>query len=480
VSQELLTVEQMKTAEAKAMAAGMSEKDLMERAGQAVVEVIFSHFSPRQTLVFCGPGKNGGDGKVVARLLKAEGWPVNVITTDKLPRTSELGSMLQEADLVVDGIFGTGLREPLIGDILSLIHLINMAGKPVVAIDIPSGIETNSGQCHGAAIKATHTVTFFRERPGHYLVPGRLLCGQLFVKDIGIAETLLPQTTISLNGPSLWVNSLKEPQPMDHKYSRGSCLIVGTGSMPGAVRLASLAARRIGAGLVRLMCKVEEYPVFATVAWGDIVTPLGSAQEFLDWTMDGHSHSLLWGTGALPHESTRQQAILLLESKKPCVLDGGALSSFEGRASELTRHLHENVILTPHEGEFQRLFPHLAFLNNKVEKAHKAAAEAGAIIVLKGYDTIIASPKGEIVINGNAPATLSTAGTGDVLAGLMAGLLAQDVDPFQAAAAAVWIHGEAANRVGLGLIAEDLLGEIPRILQLLSTLRTEKSSLLCE
>ncbi|MBL8676035.1 MAG: NAD(P)H-hydrate dehydratase [Alphaproteobacteria bacterium] len=480
MSQELLTVELMKLAEAKAKALGLSEEDLMKRAGKAVAEVILSQFSPRRVLVFCGPGKNGGDGRVVAHLLKAENWSVEVITTNNLPQISKLEEVLQEADLVVDGIFGAGLSQPLGGDILSLVHLINTSGKPVIAIDIPTGIETNSGQCYGAAIKATHTVTFFRARVGHYLVPGRLFCGKLFVKDIGITEPLLSQPNIFLNAPSLWVNSLKEPQPTDHKYSRGSCLIVGTGSMPGAVRLASLAARRIGAGLVRLMCKMEEYPTFAAIAWGDIVTPLGSAQEFLDWILDGHFHSLLWGTGALPQESTRQQAILLLESKKPCVLDGGALSSFEGHTLELTGHLHENAILTPHEGEFQRLFPHLAFLKNKVEKAHKAAVEVGSIIVLKGYDTIIASPKGEIIINSNAPATLSTAGTGDVLAGLMAGLLAQAIDPFQAAAAAVWIHGEAANRIGLGLIAEDLLGEIPRILQFLSTLRSEKPSLLCE
>ena len=480
MSQELLTVELMKIAEAKAKAIGLSEEDLMERAGKAVVEVILSQFSLRQVLIFCGPGKNGGDGQVVARLLKNEGWPVKVISTSNLPQISELEDELQEADLVVDGIFGAGLSQPLGADILNLIHLINISGKPVVAIDIPTGIETNSGQCQGAAIKATHTVTFFRARVGHYLVPGRLFCGKLFVKDIGITEPLLPRTNIFLNAPSLWVNSLKEPQPTEHKYSRGSCLIVGTGSIPGAVRLASLAARRIGAGLVRLICKMEEYPIFAASAWGDIVTPLGSAQEFLDWIFDAHSHSLLCGTGALSQECTREQAILLLESKKPCVLDGGALSSFEGRTLELARHLHENVILTPHEGEFQRLFPHLAFLKNKVEKAHKAAVEAGAVIVLKGYDTIIACPRGEVIINGNAPATLSTAGTGDVLAGLMAGLLAQAINPFQAAAAAVWIHGEAANRIGLGLIAEDLLGEISRILQLLSALRSEKPSFLCE
>lgn len=311
---------------------------------------------------------------------------------------------------------------------------------------------------------------FLRARPCHYLLPGRIYTGKLYVKDIGIPDKFLPPLTYYLNGPALWGEFLKSPQPLDHKYTRGACLVVGNGCMPGAVRLASLAARRVGAGLVRLMCKVDEYPIFATIAWGEIVTPVATAQEFLDWVFDERFNALLWGAGALPKESTREQAILLLSSNKPCVLDGGALSSFEGKTLDLTSHLHQNVILTPHEGEFQRLFPHLAFLKNKAEKALKASAEAGAIIVLKGYDTIIASPQGELIINANAPATLATAGTGDVLSGLMVGLLAQGVPPFQAAAAGVWIHGEAASRIGLGLIAEDLLGEIPDVLQFLSVL----------
>lgn len=276
---------------------------------------------------------------------------------------------------------------------------------------------------------------------------------------------------MQLNDPRLWNHLIKDPQPTDHKYNRGPCLINATGCMPGAIRLASLAARRTGAGIVRVMCKREEYALFATTAWGEIITPVGSAEEFLSWAEDKHFKAILWGAGTLPHESTREQAITILLTKKPCILDGGALSSFEGRTPELTNHLHENVILTPHEGEFLRLFPHLSFLKNKAEKALKASAETGVTIALKGNDTVIASPGGQLIINDNAPPTLATAGTGDILAGMMVSLLAQGIPPFDAAAAAVWIHGEMANRLGIGLIAEDLLSQIPRVLQELSEKR---------
>ena len=467
---ELLTEEGIGFVKKAVIAEGFLEKDLIERAGERVVEIILKHFSHRPAIVLCGPGKNGEDGKVVARLLKEKGWPVEIITLNALPSFEKIQHSLSQAELIVDGLLGSGLSKPLEGDILKLVELINASEKSVVAIDIPTGIDMDSGACYGIAVQATYTVTFLRARPCHYLLPGRIYTGKLYVKDIGIPDTFLPPITYYVNAPSLWGEFLKGPQPLDHKYTRGACLVIGNGCMPGAVRLASLAARRVGAGLVRLMCKVEEYPIFATIAWGEIVTPVSTAQEFLDWVMDKRFNALLWGAGALPKDSTREQAILLLASKKPCVLDGGALSSFEGKTQDLTSHLHQNVILTPHEGEFQRLFPHLAFLRNKAEKALKAAAEAGAVIVLKGYDTIIASPQGELIINENAPATLATAGTGDVLAGLMVGLLAQGLPPFQAAAAGVWIHGNAANHLGLGLIAEDLLSEIPDVLQLLNAL----------
>lgn len=468
---ELLTVENVREVEKAAIAAGLSEHVLMERAGEGVTEVILAKFAPCPTVVFCGFGKNGGDGKIVARLLKKKGWPVEVVNLADCPAYEKIETLLNQAGLIVDALFGTGLSRPLEEDALTLIHLMNAAGKPIVSIDIPSGIETNSGTCYGECIKATYTVTFFRARVGHYLLPGRGYRGQLFVKELGVPDDLLPPITAHLNGPQLWNNSLTVPQVLDHKYDRSPCLVVATGCMPGAIRLASLAARRAGAGLVRVICKREEYPLFATTAWGEIITPVGSAEDFLNWIEDKHFKAILWGAGTYPHESTREQAITILLTKKSCVLDGGALSSFEGKTQELTSHLHENVILTPHEGEFLRLFPHLAFLNNKAEKALKAAAEAGATIVLKGNDTVIASPQGQLIINANAPATLATAGTGDVLAGLMVSLLAQGIPPFQAAAAAVWMHGEAANHKGLGLIAEDLLGEIPSVLQALSKIR---------
>lgn len=465
---ELLTTEGIRAAEAACLQEGTSERELMEQAGQEVANVIISRFSPCTTLVMCGPGKNGGDAQVVARHLKEKGWPVKVVTLSTFMSKEEVLHALEKTDLIIDGLLGTGLSRPLEGKIQTLIHLMNLSNKPIVAIDIPSGIDTDSGEAWGEAVQATLTVTFFRARLGHFLLPGREATGHLFVRDIGIPEEVLPSTPYYLNQASEWQSCLRKPRPTDHKYTRGACLVVGNGSMPGALRLAAMASRRIGAGLVKITCKSEDYPVLAGTVWGDIIFPVKTAKIFLDCVEDARFKALLWGTGALPKGSTREQALLLLSTKKPCVLDGGALSSFKGKTQMLTKSLHENVILTPHEGEFLSLFPHLAFLKNKAEKARKAALETGAIVVLKGYDTIIASSDGKIIINANAPATLATAGTGDVLAGMMVGLLAQGLPPFQAAAAAVWIHGEAANRKGLGLIAEDLLDQIPAVLQSLS------------
>ncbi len=462
---ELLTSGEMKLAEEAAIEAGLSEATLMENAGKAAFEVIVTEFKPCHVVVVCGPGKNGGDGQVVARLLKESGWFVHVLTLMNLPAHEIVQRELNESDLIVDALFGTGLSRTLEGESKALVDLMNAANKTIVSIDIPSGVDSNSGACSGACVTATHTVTFCRAKPGHFLIPGRTRVGQLFVKDIGITDAMLPKITHYLNSPGLWKTYLHEPNPNDNKYTRGACLVVGWGSMPGAVRLATYASRRIGVGLVRLICKNEEYAIFANTAWGEIVTPVASAKEYFEWAMDKRFKALLWGTGAKPVESTREQALLLLSTKKPCVLDGGALSSFEGEAQALTGHLHKNVVLTPHEGEFIRLFPHHAFLNNKTEKARLAAIEAGAVVVLKGFDTIIASPEGDVVINASAPATLATAGTGDVLAGMIVGFLAQGLPPFYASAAAVWIHGEAASRFGRGLIAEDIAEEIPGVLQ---------------
>lgn len=470
---DLLTAEGVKEVEQAALAKGISEQILIERAGEGVTQVILEKFSPSPVVVFSGPGKNGRDGQVVARLLQERGWPVEIIYLKDLPSFEHIETSLNKADLIVDALFGTGLSRPLDENVQSLIRMMNSASKPILSIDIPTGIDTDSGAFSLECIQATYTVTFFCARTGQYLLPGRDYRGELIVKDLGISKDLLPPRTAHLNNPSLWNHYLKIPQPYDHKYTRGPCLIVATGCMPGAIRLATLAARRCGAGLVRVICKREEYALFATTAWGEIITPVASVDEFLKWAEDPHFKALLWGTGTSPQALTREQAITVLLTKKPCVLDGGALSSFAGMVSELTSQLHEKVILTPHEGEFLHLFPHLAYLKNKAEKALRAAAEVGAIVVLKGSDTVIASPEGELIINANAPPTLSTAGTGDVLAGMMVSLLAQGLPPLKAAAAAVWMHGEAVTHKGLGLIAEDIPPEIPSVLQELDRLRRE-------
>lgn len=461
---QLLTVENVKALEQVAITAGISEDILMERAAESVRKTIFKKFSPTTTVVFCGPGKNGKDGKRVAQLLQERDWPVKMVELENLPPFEIIEQYLDDAWLIIDAIFGTGLNRPLEGDVLTLVTMINAARGSVLSIDIPTGIETDSGACFPEAIRARYTVSFFGPRLGHYLYPGREYRGSLKIDSLGVPDVWMPPVTTHLNDPIAWVKSVKDPGPCDHKYSRGACLVVATGCMPGAVRLATLAARRAGAGLLRVICKREEYPIYAATAWGEIITPVGSAEEFFEWIDHKNFKSLLWGVGTQASDFAREQALSILLTKKPCVLDGGALSSFADKTAELRDHLHENVVLTPHEGEFHRIFPHLAFLTNKAEKTLKAAVETGAVIVLKGNDTVIAAPHGQIIVNWNAPTTLATAGSGDVLAGMITSLLAQGVPPCQAASAAVWMHGEAANRKGPGLIAEDLPDEIPGVL----------------
>lgn len=474
---QLLSVSGMKLIEKTAIGEGVSEEILMQNAGMAVADVIIKTFPQMKTLILCGPGKNGEDGKIAGKCLKEKGWSVEILTLKEGVSEEKLSKAMDQAELIVDALLGTGLSGPLEGPVLHWVEKVNASQKPVISVDIPTGINADTGNFFTDAIKATLTVTFVHPRLGHYLLPGRVYSGRLVVKDIGASSDFVFLPPYYLNTPSLWLEFLKEPCPFDHKYTRGACLVFGNGSMPGALRLSSLAARRVGAGLVRITCKEKDYPILASCVLGDIITPLKTAKQFLEWAEDNRFRALLWGVGAFPEPSTRDQAVILLATQKPCVLDGGALSSFEGKTQELITHLHSNVILTPHEGEFLRLFPHLAFLSNKVEKALKAALETGAVIVLKGYDTIIASPEGEVLINANAPSTLATAGTGDVLAGLMVGLLAQKIPAFQAAAMAVWIHGEAATRKGVGLIAEDLLNEIPEVLKFLRSLHHANDSI---
>lgn len=481
----IITTATMRAAEQVALDSGISMRQLMENAGRAVAEEVIRHYAPRLTLIVCGPGNNGGDGFVVAKYLREEGWPVRVMSVvrsldeykgaaaeaaqeypGEIDGLSPYG--LENVELVVDALFGTGLSQPINGEIKALIDILNDIDAPKISVDMPSGIASDSGKVLGAAVEADLTVTFGRARTGHFLVPGCLNSGKVVVADIGIPEKLFLGDRIMANRPSRWMHHLQEPLASDNKFARGACLILGSGQMTGAVKLATHASRRAGAGLSIVACPTVSYPIYATTAMGEVVLPVDTHTQLKDIFEKRQVKSVLIGPGSPPDENTQGSVLRLLEDKIPLVIDGGAISAFEGNSRRLLDALHDQVIITPHEGEFSRLFPEFEDGPlGKISRVRKASEIAGCTIVMKGYDTVIADQEGSCVVNNNAPATLATAGAGDVLAGIIVGLRAHVPSAYIAAQIGVWIHGEAAQPLGEGLIAEDLISAIPRVWELL-------------
>ena len=466
---ELLTPAEMGRADALAVAAGIKSLTLMENAGRAVAEEIVRRYGARKTLVLCGPGNNGGDGFVCARYLKRWGWPVRLALLGEASAlkgdaaamaarwdgVTQSGIAVAGAELIVDGLYGAGLSRDFPE---GLAQAIMDLGKPVVAIDVPSGLDGATGRVRGASLRADVTVTFFRKKPGHVLMPGRPLCGEIVVADIGIADEVLQEIA-----PKAWINSeiiLPALTPGGHKYSRGHAVVVSGGPLKtGAARLAAWAALKSGAGLVTLSGTPESLAVHAAHVSAVMLSDVGLA-ELLH---DRRKNAVCVGPAAGVGLQTRETVGAALMSGAAVVLDADGLTSFEGEAEPLFRLVAgipgRAVVMTPHEGEFGRLFSGmLEQSESKLEAARKAASRSGAIVVLKGADTVIAHPDGRARINANAPPWLATAGSGDVLAGLVTGLLAQHMDAFDAASTAVWLHGEAANRHGpRGLTAETLV-----------------------
>lgn len=468
----LLTPEQMYRADALAVAAGVPSLTLMENAGRAVAEEIIRRFGARPTLVLAGPGNNGGDGFVVARYLRQWGWPVRVALYGEKARLKgdaaimaehwtgpiEAIASLEGADLIVDALFGAGLSKPLPEKLLAL---VKETAVPVVAIDVPSGLDGATGQVRPEAFRAALTVTFFRKKPGHVLMPGRAYCGTTVIADIGIPATVLDAIAPRFRenrAPDLPAQALGQ-----HKYQRGHAVILsGAAHQTGAARLAALAALRVGAGLVTIAS-----PKAARAANAQHLTAvmLAEADDGLALgrlLADRRKNAVCLGPAAGIGSATRAKVRAALASGASVVLDADALTSFAEAPEELFAAIAEfperAVVMTPHEGEFSRLFRGLqASAESKCEKAVKAAQRAGAAILLKGPDSVAAGPDGRAIVNSNAPPSLATAGSGDVLAGLVTGLLAQRMSPLEAAAAAMWLHGEAARKFGdFGLIAEDL------------------------
>lgn len=478
----LLRVAQMQEADRLTEAAGISGKDLMQSAGGAVADAVVKRWSARHVAVLCGPGGNGGDGLVVACELAAAGWPVRVGLLGALARLRGDAAhhaarwmgpiepldarILDGAELVVDALFGAGLSRGLDADVAGLLEAVAGRRIPVAAVDVPSGVLGDTGESLGA-VQADLTVTFTRKKPAHLLLPGRDLCGTQVLADIGTPASALELIEIDTweNAPGLWRHRLPQLSAAGNKYSRGHALLIGGYPTTGAARMAARAAARMGAGLTTIAVPERGLDVYAAALTSIMVKPVANAADLKRLLDDRRFTAFLIGPGAGVGEETRDHALAMLGTGRPVLLDADALTVFAKRPADLFGAIRGPCVLTPHEGEFARLFE---ASGDKLSRARRAARESGAVIVLKGADTVIAAPDGRAIINANAPPTLATGGSGDVLGGMILGLLTQGMDAFAAAAAAVWLHGAAAQVFGPGLLAEDLPDLLPDVLRRLA------------
>lgn len=476
----LLTPEEMGLADRTTIAAGTPGTTLMENAGYAVADDIAArHHQGTRVAVVCGPGNNGGDGFVAARVLAERGFVVRLALLGSRealrgdaawaagrwrgPVEPADPAVLDKADVVVDALFGAGLARQLEGEAARMVEAINRAGRAgavVVAVDLPSGIDGRTGAVMGHAVEARRSVTFFRRKPGHLLMPGRIHAGKVIVADIGIPEAVLRtvEPNTAANGPALWDRRWPRAEAQAHKYSRGAVLVAsGPAHASGAARLAAAAALRAGAGLVTVAADREAIPVVAGYKAAFVVKPCESSSDFRGLLAEDRLRAVVVGPGLGTDAEAGRRVRAALDAQAAVVLDADAITFAAGMRDAVFAAIRGRaapVVLTPHEGEFRRLFPDAA--GSKLDRARVAAAESGAVVVLKGPDTVIATPDGIAAVNENAPPDLATAGSGDVLAGIVAGLLAQGLDGFEAAAMGVWIHGAAGTVAGPGSIADDL------------------------
>ncbi|MES2600122.1 MAG: NAD(P)H-hydrate dehydratase [Pseudomonadota bacterium] len=488
---EILTVSEMAAADQAAIAGGISGFSLMRRAGQAVALVAEAMAERGRILVVAGRGNNGGDGFIAAAELAARGRDVSVILLcDRATLKGDAAlaaaewkgpvllcdpAALGQPNLIIDALFGAGLDRAIKGDPYAMIEAMNASGVPILSVDLPSGVNGDTGEVMGIAVEATATVTFFRRKPGHLLLPGRAHCGEIDVADIGIEADVLDEIAPKAfeNVPELWADIFPSPQADGHKYARGHAVVV-SGDMvsTGAARLAARAALRAGAGLVTVASKRDALAVNAAALTAVMVRETETPQQFAELLADRRLNACVIGPATGIGERTRDMVRAALSAQRGLVLDADALTSFADDPAtlfaEIKKQNDPQVILTPHTGEFGRLFsglqsnyPHAS----KLERARLAAAQSGAVVLLKGADTVIAAPDGRAAITANAPPWLATAGSGDVLAGIIGGMLAQGVPAFEAACIAAWMHGEAGHEFGPGLIAEDLPDMLPAVLR---------------
>jgi hydroxyethylthiazole kinase-like uncharacterized protein yjeF len=457
-------------AEKQTIAGGVDVETLMECAGRAVYEEIISRYSMKPIQVICGPGNNGGDGYVVARLLQEAGWPVEVIgTPQKNPPYSRAlwegdilpfqASSITPGALIVDGIFGIGLQRDLEEDYANMVIKMNEVASFIVAIDIPSGINTDNGYIMTEAVMANQTITFDFRKPGHLLLPGREHCGEVVVRPIGLAKSENEEYKVYVNHPELWRHLYPIPTSFSHKYSRGYLCILGGPEMTGAARFAAESARRMGVGMTKIESLPISHDIYKLACVGVLTRALSHAQDF---AQDVRITAALIGPGSGRSDFTKQAVLTWLATEKPCVLDADALFMFKDNPDELFSKLYADVVLTPHEGEFHNLFN---VRGTKIERVQEAARISGATVLLKGADTVIAHPSGLTLVQDLSCPYLATGGTGDILAGMIASLLAQGLPALAAAGCAAYVHVKTAQHIGLGLIPEDIPDEIPETLK---------------
>jgi hydroxyethylthiazole kinase-like uncharacterized protein yjeF len=452
----ILTAAETRAAEEALFARGLSVFTLMTRAGRATADIIWDRFGPRETLVLCGPGNNGGDGYVIAARLRERGVRVRVAASGE-PATDAAREARQAwgravevlrdaapAPLTIDALFGTGLTRPLKDDVAQPAARLLAAAVHRVAIDLPSGVTTDDGAVLTELPPAYLTVALGALKRAHRLMPAAARCGEVMVANIGLAD--LPQRLVEIACPAIAAPGFEA-----NKYTRGKVLVVA-GAMPGATMLSSLAAQRAGAGYVELLGTEGGGSPHALVrrAWQD------------EALADERIGAIVIGPGLGTDEEARRRLDLALAGDRPLVVDADALTLLAKAGIERLADRAAPTVLTPHAGEYTRLFPDAG--GTALDKALAGASKVSAILLLKGACTVVAHPDGRVAIDSPAPAWLASAGTGDVLAGILGTMLAQMDDPFAAAQAAVWLHAEAARRAGPLLIADDLIGELPGVI----------------
>ncbi len=490
---ELLTADEMRRAEQITIDSGTPALTLMENAGRGVTEEVVRRFARGSKVsVLCGPGNNGGDGFVCARTLRERGYQVRLALICKPeelgPDSKEMARRWDEqiepllpravegAEVIVDAILGSGLKGPVNGVVGQIIEQVNERELPVVAVDVPTGIDPTFGNIQGIAFKAVSTVTFFRRKTGHVLLPAKRYCGDVRAIDIGIPNSVLaeivPQTFV--NEPDFWLRYFPRLKPDGHKYDRGHAVVVsGPMESTGAARLGARAALRVGAGLVSVATSKAAFYINAAQLTSIMVSAYEGAGGLAEILTDTRRNAVLIGPGAGATAETRENVAAVLSSEATVIIDAEGLTAFADNPQELFALIQQRpspTILTPHKGEFDAIFPELGNAESKLEQAKRAAEISGAVVVFKGPDTVVSAPDGLSAVTEGSPPWLATAGTGDVLAGLIVGLCAQGMSPLDAAVAGVWIHSDIARSVGPGMIAEDMAPMLPALLQRLNKL----------